>query len=153
MKLFAKQSKQRYLISTDGDPKTPAGIGLLVNTQDKTVQRVPSVQKLMRQGQWKPLTNGDPTLDNLVQRVPALRRHRGIEVRLATGETAWVCWRQWSSVSAAAESRLAQATASIAIPAYEPDGDYFLAVQAVTMLGGEVLDPPRSVLTLSDDGY
>ena len=153
MKLHAKQNKHKFLISLDDDPKAASGAGLLVDTQAKTVQRVKDVPKLRKQSRWEPITGSDPTLDELVQRVPALRRYRGIEVRLPAGETAWIRWRQWSSESAAAQKLLADTTQAISIPAYEPDGDYFLAVQAVTILGGEILDAPRSVLILEDEAY
>ncbi|MGI4789572.1 MAG: hypothetical protein ACRYFS_12060 [Janthinobacterium lividum] len=153
MKLYAKQSKDSYLISTDGDPKTPAGIGILVNTEAKTVQRVPSIQKLMKQGRWEPITNGDPSLDRLVQMVPALRRYRGIEIRLASGITAWIRWRNWSSDNAAAQALLMETTGPLTMPKFELDGDYYLASQAVALLGGQVLDAPRTVLTVTDDAY
>jgi hypothetical protein len=158
MKLYAKQAKHKFLISTDGDantqnPKIQQGAGLLVDTRTGTVQRVKSVPKLLAQSRWEPITGSDPTLDVLVQRVPALRRHRGIEIRLPNGAAAWILWRQWSSDNAAVQALLMETTGQMTIPAYEPDGDYFLATQAMALLGGEVLDPPRTTAPLSDTAY
>ena len=127
--------------------------GVIVSVEAGTVARVPSVPALLRAEAWQPIDRVDPTLVELVQRVPALRRFRGIEVRLPGGETAWIRWRVWSSENAAALTRLRQATEALAVPAYEPDGDYFLACRAVALLGGKVLDPPRSVPALGEESY
>ena len=153
MKLHAKQNKHKFLISLDDDPKAAPGAGLVADTHAGTVQRVKDMQKLRKQSRWEPITGSDPTLDKLVQSIPALRRYRGIEIRLSSGETAWIRWRQWSSESAAAQKLLADTTQAITLPTYEPDGDYFLAAQAITLLGGEILDAPRSVLILEDEAY
>ncbi len=152
MKVYAKQGNHLFLISTDGDPDTWEGAGVVVDTKEKTVLRVKQVQKLVRQGKWKTIRENDPTLEQLTARVPALRPYRGIEVRLPDGTTAWICWRQWTSDNPAAQERLTSITSALSVPVYELDGDYFLATEAVAVLGGEVLDrsrtpeePPESV--------
>lgn len=143
MKVYAKQGNHLFLVSTDGDPDTREGSGVVVDTDAKTVQRVKQVQKLVRQGKWKSIRENDPTLDQLTARVPALRPYRGIEIRLTDGTTAWVRWQQWFSGSPAAQERLTGTTRALIIPIDELDGDYFLATQAVATLGGEVLDRSR----------
>ena len=156
MKLYSKQIQQGkpiFLLATDGDPKTRASKGLLVSVKLKTVERVRDLPAVLKQGFWKSITGSDPTLDALASLVPALRPYRGIEVRLTTGKTAWICWRQWSSEDANAQALLTQATSALVAPKYEPDGDYYLAVQAMSVLGGEVLDPPRSRIVVPDDTY
>ncbi len=152
MKVYAKQGNHLFLIATDGNPGTWEGAGVVVDTKEKNVQRVKQVQKLVRQGKWKAIRENDLTLDQLTARVPALRPYRGIEIRLADGTTAWIRWRQWSSENPAAQERLTETTRSLTVPVYELDGDYFLATEAVAVLGGEVLDrsrapeePPESV--------
>ena len=156
MKLHSKQTqrgKTRYLIEIDPDPKTIVLRGLIADPAAGTVRRVPSVPTLLKAERWHPLAPGDPTLDDLTRSVPALRRFRGIEIRLPSGATAWVLWRRWASADAETEARLSEITASLAVPAYEPDGDYFLASACAARFGGEVLDPPRSALTLGDEAY
>ena len=156
MKLYSKQIQQGkpiFLLTTDGDPKTRASKGLLVSVKLKTVERVRDLPAVLKAGSWKSITGSDPTLDALASLVPALRPYRGIEVRLTTGKTAWICWRQWSSEDANAQALLTQATSALVAPKYEPDGDYYLATQAMSVLGGEVLDPPRSRIVVPDDTY
>lgn len=143
MKVYAKQGIHLFLVSTEGDPNTWEGAGVVVDTKEKTVQRVKQVQKLVRQGKWKTIRENDLTLDQLTRRVPALRPYRGIEIRLADGTTAWIRWRQWTS-SPATQERLTETTRALTIPIDEMDGDYFLATQAIAALGGEVLDPSRA---------
>ena len=138
------RTRRRYLVLTDPDPKTGAARGLIADISAQTVQRVPSVPALLRAERWQMPGSDALDLNALVRQVPALRRYRGIEIRLPSGVTAWVLWRQWTSADAGAAARLVQATQAVPVPAYEPDGDYFLAVQAAALLGGEVLDPPRS---------
>lgn len=152
MKVYAKQGNHLFLVSTDGDPGTWEGAGVVVDTKEKTVQRVKQVQKLVRQGKWKAIRGNDPTLDQLTKCVPALRPYRGIEIRLPDGTTAWIRWRQWTSDSPAVQEALAEITGALSVPVYELDGDHFLAAQAVLILGGEVRDrsrapeePPESV--------
>ncbi len=156
MKLYAKQLQQGkplFLLSTDGDPKTRESKGLLVSTRAKTVERARNLPLVLKSGTWKPTAGNDPSLDALVQLVPALRPYRGIEVRLPSRQTAWICWREWSGEDAKVLALLTQATAALVAPKYEPDGDYYLASQAMEMLGGEVLDPPRSRIVVPDDAY
>lgn len=156
MQLVRKQrplSRGRFLILTDPDPKTGAVRAIIADAQAQTVERVKNAASLLRSAAWQPLTPADPDLDALVRRVPALRRHRGIEIRLASGVTAWVLWRQWSCAEAAVQARLSALTQNASIPAYEPDGDYFLAEYAAKALGAEVVDPPRSVLSLGNEAY
>lgn len=147
------RTQTRYLVLTDPDPKTGVQRGVIAEVPAKTVRRVKSVPALLQAERWQPPGKEDLTLDALVRLVPALRRHRGIEVRLSSGSTAWILWRQWSSADPEIQALLTQTTQSISVPAYEPDGDYFLASQAVEVLGGEVLDAPRSALVLGDDAY
>lgn len=149
----AQRGRARFLVLTDPDPKTGAARAVAVNVSAQTVERVKNAAALLRSPEWQPLTPADPTLDELVRRVPALRRHRGIEIRLPSGVTAWVLWRQWSSADAAVQAQLAALTRDAVVPAYEPDGDYFLANYAAEALGAEVLDPPRTVLSLGSDAY
>jgi len=156
MKLYAKQlqsGKPLFLLSTDGDPKTRESKGLLVSTKAKTVERVRNLPLVLKSGSWKPVAGNDPSLDALVQLVPALRPYRGIEVRLPSGQTAWICWREWSGEDAKALALLTQATSALVAPKYEPDGDHYLASLAMELLGGEVLDPPRSRIVVPDDTY
>ena len=156
MKFYAKQlqsGKPLFLLSTDGDPKTRASKGLLVSTKAKTVERVRDLPAVLKSGSWKPAAGNDPTLDALVRLVPALRPYRGIEVRLMSGKTAWIRWREWSSDDAKTLGLLTQTTAALVAPKYEPDGDFYLASQAIHLLGGEVLDPPRSRIIVPDDTY
>lgn len=156
MKLSSRQAQRgkiRFLIETDPDPKTGIQRGLVVDPEAGTVRRVPSVPALLKAERWQPATAGDPTLDDLTRSVPALRRFRGIEIRLPSGVTAWVLWRRWTSADPATEARLSAITASLTVLAYEPDGDYFLASACAAHLGGEVLDPTRSALTLGDEAY
>ena len=156
MRLYAKQTKQgkdRFLLVTRGDPETRGSMGLVVDMGNKTVQRVRDLRKFVRLSPWQPMAPGDPSLDQLVQRVPALRPYRGIEVCLPGGETAWIRWGRWTSESVTTQETLAQTTDGVTIPVYELDGDYFLATQAMAALGGKVLDPPRSFLSLPDDAY
>ncbi len=156
MELIRRQIQRghtRFLILTDPDPKTGAARAVIVDRQARTVERVKNAAALLKTAAWQPLTKADPSLDDLVREVPALRRYRGIEIRLPSGVTAWILWRQWSSASADTQRLLAEATAPLSVPAYEPDGDYFLAVQAAALLGGEVLDAPRSVIILGQDFY
>ncbi len=152
MKVYAKQGNHLFLVSTDGDPDTWESAGVVVDTKEKTVQRVKQVQKLVRQGKWKAIRENDLTLDQLTARVPALRPYRGIEIRLPDETAAWIRWHQWTSDSPAAQERLTEITCALVVPVYELDGDYFLATEAVAVLGGEVLDnsrapeePPESV--------
>ena len=147
------RTQSRYLVLTDPDPKTGVQRAVIADIQAQTVRRVKSVPALLRAERWQIPSKEDLALDALVQLVPALRRHRGIEVRLGSGVTAWILWRQWTSGDAETQALLTQTTQLIPIPAYEPDGDYFLAAQAVEMLGGEVLDAPRSALVLGDGAY
>ncbi len=142
-----------YLVLTDPDPKTGDQRGIIADAQARTVKRVKSVPALLRVERWQTPGKDDLTLDALVKAVPALRRHRGIEIRLPSGSAAWILWRQWSSGDAATQALLTQTTELLAIPAYEPDGDFFLASRAVEVLGGKVLDAPRSALVLGDDAY
>ena len=156
MKLYSKQIQQGkpiFLLETDGDPKTRASKGLLVSVRSKTVERVRDLPSVLKQGFWKSITGSDPTLDALATLVPALRPYRGIEVRLTTGKTAWICWRQWSCEDAKVQALLTQSTSALIAPKYEPDGDYYLATQAMSVLGGKVLDPPRSRIIIPDDTY
>lgn len=156
MEVYRTQTSRtqvRYLVLTDPDPKTGDQRGVIADAQAQTVKRVKSVPALLRAERWQTPGKEALTLDALVQLVPALRRHRGIEIRLRTGVTAWILWRRWSSADAAALALLTQTTQEVPIPAYEPDGDYFLASRAVEVLGGEVLDAPRSVVVLEDDAY
>ncbi len=149
----AQRGKIRFLIETDPDPKTGIQRGLVVDLSTGSVQRVPSIPALLKAERWHLLEEGDPTLDDLVHQVPALRRFRGIEIRLPSGMTAWVLWRRWTSTDTALEARLSEITAALAVPAYEPDGDYFLALACAARLGGDVLDPPRSAPALGDEAY
>jgi hypothetical protein len=153
MNIYAQQGTHLFLVATDGNPDTWEGAGVVVDTQAKTVQRVKQVQKLVRQGQWKSPGKNAPTLDKLVQRVPALRPYRGIEIRLPSGTTAWIRWRQWSSADATVQARLTETTSALTVPVYELDGDYFLATQAVAALGGEVLDLSRAPAEAADEAY
>ena len=156
MEIVRKQTARglcRFLLLTDPDPKTGAARAIAVDVQAQAVARVKNAAALLRSPVWQPLTPADPTLDELVRQVPALRRHRGIEIRLPSGVTAWVLWRQWSSADAAVQAELSALTQNAVIPAYEPDGDYFLADHAAKMLKAEVLDPPRSVLSFGREAY
>ena len=143
----------RYLILTDPDPKTGAFRAVVADTELQTVRRIKSVPALLRSEKWQTPGKDAPALDALVQEIPALRRHRGIEIRLPSGITAWVLWREWSAADAEVQALLTQTTQPLAIPVDEPDGDYFLATHAVKVLGGEVLDPPRSVFALGEAAY
>ena len=138
---------------TDLDLKTGALRGVIVDVLSQTVRRVKSVPALLKAERWQVPGQEDLTLDALVGAVPALRRHRGIEIRLPSGITAWILWRQWTCTDPEVQARLTQTTQPLAVPAFEPDGDYFLAACAVEILGGEVLDPPRSSQNLGDDAY
>ena len=156
MELVRKQTQRgqtRFLILTDPDPKTGAARAVSVDVQGQTVERVKNAAALLRSAAWQPLTQADATLDELVRKVPALRRHRGIEIRLPSGVTAWVLWRQWSSADAASQAQLSALTKEVVLPAYEPDGDHFLAEYAANVLGAEVLDPPRTALNLGGEAY
>ncbi len=153
MNVYAQQGNHLFLVSTDGDPDTWQGAGVVVDTKEKTVLRVKQVQKLVRQGGWKSPGKNAPTLDQLVRLVPALRPYRGIEIRLPEGTSAWIRWRQWASADAAAQNLLQETTGALSIPVYELDGDYFLASQAVAVLGGEVLDCSRAPEEASADAY
>ena len=156
MELARKHSQRgraRFLILTDPDPKTGTARAITVDVQAGTVERVKNAAALLRSPAWQPLASADPDLDALVRRVPALRRHRGIEVRLPSGVTAWILWRRWSSADPEAQARLSALTQNAPVPAYEPDGDYFLADYAAKALGAEVVDPPRSVLSLGSEAY
>lgn len=156
MEITRKQTAHgglRFLILTDEDPKTHVARAVIANIQSQTVRRVPNVPALLRSELWQTINQSDPTLDELVRLVPLLRRFRGIELCLGTGETAWVRWRQWSSDSAVTQSLLTETTRRLIIPDYEPDADHYLAVQAAALLGGEVLDSPRSTLSLGDAAY
>ena len=156
MKIVRKQtarSLSRFLILTDPDPKTGAARAVIADVQAGTVERVKNAAALLRSAAWQPLTSADPDLDELVRRVPALRRHRGIEIRLPTGVTAWILWRQWSSANPKVQAQLSALTQTASVPAFEPDGDYFLANYAAEALGAAVLDPPRSVLSLGSEAY
>ncbi len=156
MELVRKQrirNRARFLILTDPDLKTGTARAITVDMQAQTVERVKDAAALLRSAAWQPLTSADPDLDTLVRWVPALRRHRGIEIRLLSGVTAWVLWRQWSSANPEVQAQLSALTQDFSIPAYESDGDYFLAVHAAKTLGGEVLDPPRSVPDLGSEAY
>ncbi len=133
-----------FLILTDPDPKTGAARAITVDVQAGAIERVKNTAMLLRSAAWQPLTPADPDLDALVCRVPALRRHRGIEVRLPSGLTAWILWRQWSSADPETQARLSGLTRNTPVPAYEPDGDHFLASHAAEALGAQVLDPPRT---------
>ena len=147
------RGRKRYLILTDSNPKTGSARGLILDAASRNVQRVPSVPALLRFESWQPLTKNDPTLDALVEQFPALRPYRGIEISLPSGVTAWVRWRQWTSADPAVQSLLTETTGQVTVPAYEPDGDYFLAAQAVAALGGQVKDTPRSVFPAGSDAY
>ena len=153
MKVYAKQGNHLFLVSTDGDPDTWEGAGVVVDTSAKTVQRVKQVQKLVRQGKWKAIRENDPSLDRLTARVPALRSYRGIEIRLADGTAAWIRWRQWTSDNPAAQESLTETTRALIVPIDEMDGDYFLATQAVAISGGEVLDRSRAPEPPPDSAY
>ncbi len=156
MELIRRQTQRgrtRFLLLTDSDPKTGAARAVTVDVHAQTVERVKDAAALLRSPMWQPLTKADPDLDALVRQVPALRRHRGIEIRLPSGVTAWVLWRQWSSADAAVQARLSALTQDAAVPAYEPDGDFFLAEYAAKALGAEVLDPPRSVFQSGGEAY
>ena len=156
MELVRKQKnrgRDRFLLLTDPDPKTGATRAVIADLAAQTVERVRNAAALLRSPEWLPLTKSDPSLEDLVRRVPALRRHRGIEIRLASGATAWILWRQWSSADPAVQARLAMLTEEVSVPAYEPDGDFFLAAHAAKLLGGEVLDPPRTTLNLGSEAY
>ena len=153
MKVYATQGNHLFLVSTDGDPDTWQGAGVVVDTKEKTVLRVKQVQKLVRQGNWKSPGKSAPTLDRLIKLVPALRPYRGIEIRLPSGDTAWIRWRQWSSTNLIVQERLTETTREITVPVYELDGDYFLASQAVAALGGEVLDLSRAPAEVLDEAY
>lgn len=156
MEIYRAQKQKnsvRYLILTDADLKTGALRAVVVDAEAQTVQRVKSIPALLRSEQWQKPGEDALTLDALVRQVPALRRHRGIEIRLPSGVTAWVRWRAWSSADAETQALLTRTTQEISIPAYEPDGDYFLAVQATQILGGEVLDAPRSAFALGEAAY
>lgn len=147
------RTEVRYLVLTDPDPKTGVQRGIIADVLAQTVRRVKSVPALLRAERWQIPGKENLTLDALVRAVPALRRHRGIEIRLPSGSAAWILWRQWSSADAAAQALLMQTTEPVSIPTFEPDGDYFLASYAVEVLGGEVLDAPRSVVALGEDAY
>lgn len=156
MELIRRQTQRgrtRFLILTDPDPKTGAARAVTVDMLAQTVERVKNAAGLLRSPAWQPLTKADPDLDALVRQVPALRRHRGIEIRLPSGVTAWVLWRKWSSADAAVQTQLSALTQDAVVPAYEPDGDFFLANYAAEALGAEVLDPPRTVLSLGTESY
>ena len=156
MELVRKQTvrgQARFLLLTDPDPKTGAARAVTVDVQAQTVERVKNAAALLRSPDWQPLTTADPDLDALVRQVPALRRYRGIEIRLPSGVTAWILWRQWSSADAAAQARLSALTQDAVIPAHEPDGDFFLAEYAAKALRGEVLDPPRTAWSLGPESY
>ena len=156
MELIRRQMQRgrtRFLVLTDPDPKLGVARALIVDRQTQTIERVKNAAALLKSAAWQPLTKTDPRLDDLVREVPALRRHRGIEIRLPSGVTAWILWRQWSSAAPEVQARLSALTQGVAVPAYEPDGDYFLAKHAAEALGGEVLDPPRSVVSLGNDAY
>lgn len=143
----------RYLVLTDHDLKTGAPSFVVVDVAAKTVRRVKNVSTLLRSETWQMPSKNDLTLDALVKQVPALRPYRGIELRLRSGVSAWIRWRQWSSADADTQRQLTETTEQITVPSYEPDGDYFLAVQAAEALGGAVLDAPRSVLNLGKEAY
>ncbi len=147
------RTQARYLLLTDADPKSGVQRGVIADVPAQTVRRVRSVPALLKAERWQVPGKEAFTLDALVRQVPALRRHRGIEVRLVSGLTAWILWRQWSSADAETEALLTQTTQPISVPAYEPDGDHFLAAHAVKLLGGEVLDAPRSVPAIEDEAY
>ena len=156
MELIRKQKirgRERFLLLTDSDPKTGATRAVIADVQTSAIERVRDAAALLRSPEWQPLGKSDPTLDDLVRRVPALRRHRGIEIRLASGATAWILWRRWSSAEPAVQAQLTALTQAVTVPAYEPDGDFFLAEYAVKLLGGEVSDPPRTVLSLGREAY
>ncbi len=155
MELIRKriQGRALYLILTDPDPKTGAARGMVVDVPAQTVERVRNAVPLLKSAAWQPLTKADPSLDELVRQVPALRRYRGIEIRLLSGVTAWVLWRRWTSADASAQAQLSALTQETVIPAFEPDGDYFLAEYAANALGAEVVDPPRSAVDLGGEAY
>lgn len=156
MELVRKQKswgQERFLLLTDPDPKTGAARAVIADLPAQTVERVRNAAVLLRSSEWQLPGQSDPSLDDLVRRVPALRRHRGIEIRLASGATAWVLWRQWSSADPAVQAQLTMLIQEVPVPAYEPDGDFFLADYAVQVLGGEVLDPPRTALNLGREAY
>lgn len=156
MELIRKQLAHgltRYLILTDKDLKTGADRAVIADPRAQTVQRVPDLPKLLRSEDWRALTSNDLTLDELVRQMPALRRFRGIEIRLPSGAAAWICWRRWECPDPDALALLTETTAAASIPAYEPDGDHFLAAHAVEVLGGEVLDPPRSAYASGSESY
>ena len=120
MKIVRKQTARglsRFLILTDPDPKTGAARAVTVDVQAGTVKRVKNAAALLRSAAWQPLTPADPDLDALVRRVPALRRHRGIEIRLPSGATAWILWRQGSSADPNAQRLLPEATPPLGVPA------------------------------------
>lgn len=143
----------RYLVITDGKPTTRTCRGLIVVLTPPSVRRVKDVRALLRQERWLPPTPGGLTLDGLTARVPALRPFRGIEVRLPSGETAWVCWRQWSGANEETLTLLSEMTAPLTVPVGEPDADFYLAAQAVRTLGGAVLDPPRAQAPAPNEAY
>ena len=156
MELVRKQKsrgRERFLLLTDPDPKTGMARAVIADLSAQTVERVRNAAALLRSPEWQLLAKNDPSLDDLVRRVSALRRHRGIEIRLASGATAWILWRQWSSADPAVQARLAALTGEVTVPAYEPDGDFFLAAHAAKLLGGEVVDPPRTTLNLGSEAY
>lgn len=156
MELVRKQKVRghaRFLLLTDPDPKTGAARAVIADAAAQTVERVRDAAALLRSPLWLPLGKSGPDLDQLVRQVPLLRRHRGIEICFPSGETAWVLWRRWSSVNPSVQAQLTALTKDVAIPAYEPDGDYFLAAYAANALGAEVRDQPRSLLNLGTEAY
>ena len=156
MEVIRKQmlrGRTRYLILTDPDPATGIARAVIADPQAQTVARVRSVPALFRSEVWQPLAGSDPALDDLVKSIPALRRYRGIEVRLHSGVSAWIRWRQWSSENADAQALLTETTGAMDVPKFELDGDYYLALQAVAVLGGRILDKPRSEYSAPDEGY
>ena len=147
------RGRERFLLLTDPDLKTGAARAVIADLSAQSVERVRNAAVLLRSPEWQPLAKNDPSLDDLVRRVPALRRHRGIEIRLASGAAAWILWRQWSSADPTVQARLTALTGEVSVPAYEPDGDFFLAAYAAKLLGAEVVDPPRTTLNLGSEAY
>ena len=150
---ISRREPGRCLLLTDPDPKTGALRGIIADAGAHTVERVRDAAPLLRSADWQPLRAGGPTLDDLVVQIPALRRHRGIELRLPSGAAAWILWRAWTSADPALQAALSALTADAAVPAFEPDGDWFLADYAATLLGAEVMDQPRSALSLGREAY
>ena len=147
------RGRTRYLLLPEDPQAANPNAGLVVTLDPPAVSRVKNVPLLLRREQWLPAPSDAPTLDALTARVPALRPFRGIQIRLPDGDTAWLRFGHWTGGSDAVLARLTSTTAALSVPAHEPDGDYFLASEAVRLLGGEVLDPPRAFAPAPAEAY